>query len=95
MTKRKGNILAPLLVLALIFPLAGIMIMREPQVAWMFILAAAILPIAWILIEVFKAPKSNDEAAIEDRATLRNSIFAAGLLIILPLGLTVVFSSGI
>lgn len=94
MAQTKAPFYSTAAVLALAFPLAGIMAVREPEVAWMFILAAIFIPVAWLIVETLKFSNETDSPVEEDRVTLRQSIRSAGILILIPMGLTVVFTSG-
>lgn len=95
MAQTKAPFYSTVAVLALAFPLAGIMAIREPNEAWMFILGAIFMPVAWLIVETFKFSNASKAPAEEDRVTLRQSIRSAGILILIPLGLTVVFTSGL
>lgn len=95
MTKGHGPVISTLAILAAVAGLAGVMVVREPDLAWMFILAALFMPLAWILIEVFKFQGVLAPSRVEDRAHLRRSLRSAGVLLAIPLALTIVFTSGI
>lgn len=95
MAQTKAPFYSTVAVLALAFPLAGIMAIREPNEAWMFILGAIFMPVAWLIVETLKFSNASKAPAEEDRVTLRQSIRSAGILILIPLGLTVVFTSGL
>ncbi|WP_306016290.1 hypothetical protein [Oceanicaulis sp. MMSF_3324] len=94
MAQTKAPFLSTAAILALALPLAVIMAVREPDAAWMFILAAVFMPIAWLVVETLKFSNQETKPALEDRITLRQSVRSAGLLILIPLGLTVLFTSG-
>lgn len=94
MAQTKAPFFSTAAILALALPLAGIMAVREPDEAWMFILAAVFMPIAWLIVETLKFSNQDTKPELEDRITLRQSIRSAGLLILIPLGLTVLFTSG-
>lgn len=94
MAQTKAPFYSTAAVLALAFPLAGIMAVREPEVAWMFVLGAIFMPVAWLVVETLKFSNQANAPAEEDRVTLRQSIRSAGILILIPMGLTVVFTSG-
>ena len=94
MAQTKAPFYSTAAVLALAFPLAGIMAVREPEEAWMFIVAAVFMPIAWLIVETLKFSNQSEAPAEEDRVTLRQSIRSAGVLILIPLALTVLFTSG-
>lgn len=95
MAQTKAPFYSTVAVLALAFPLAGIMAIREPNEAWMFILGAIFMPVAWLIVETLKFSNASKAPAEEDRVTLRQSVRSAGILILIPLGLTVVFTSGL
>lgn len=94
MAQTKAPFYSTATALALAFPLAGVMAAREPDEAWMFILAAIFMPVAWLLVETLKFSNPDNAPSEEDRVTLRLSIRSAGILILIPLGLTVLFTSG-
>ena len=50
MAQTKAPFYSTVAVLALAFPLAGIMAIREPNEAWMFILGAIFMPVAWLIV---------------------------------------------
>jgi hypothetical protein len=94
MTRPNTPIYIPLAMILGTFVFGGIMIMREPSLAWVFAGAMAFLPIAWAFIELRKFRGELDDHAMEDRSTVRASIAGAGLLLVVPLALTVLFTSG-
>lgn len=95
MAQTKAPFYSTAAVLALAFPLAGVMAVREPDEAWMFILASVFMPVAWLIVETLKFSNQDNAPAEEDRVTLRQSIRSAGILILIPLALTVLFTSGL
>jgi hypothetical protein len=95
MTRPNTPIIIPLTMIGLTFVFGGIMISREPQLTPMFALAMGLLPIAWVFIEMRKFRGELDDNAKEDRAMIRGSIAAAAVLILVPLSLTVLFTSGL
>lgn len=95
MNPARPHLLAPLTMIGSILVLGSIMITRKPEVAPVFGFAMGILPIAWFLIEKVRFRGELDESAREDRMMVRNSVAAAGLMMAVPLGLTVLFTSGI
>lgn len=94
MAQTKAPFFSTAAILALAFPLAGVLAVREPDEGWMFILGAIFLPVAWLLVETLKFSNQENKPSEEDRVTLRKSIRSAGILILIPMGLTVVFTSG-
>lgn len=94
MAQTKAPFFSTAAILALAFPLAGILAVREPSEGWMFILGAVFMPVAWLLVETLKFSNQDNKPSEEDRVTLRQSIRSAGILILIPMGLTVVFTSG-
>lgn len=95
MTRLNTPIILPLSIITGILVFGGVMIVREPDMAWIFGGAMAFLPIGWFITEKFKFRGELDDSAREDRETLRFSITGAGVLLLVPLALTVLFTSGL
>lgn len=95
MTRLDSPIILPLAIITGIMVFGGIMIFREPDMALVFGGTMAFLPVGWFIIERSKFRGELDDNASEDRATLRFSITGAGVLLLAPLALTVLFTSGL
>lgn len=94
MAQTKPPFLSTFGVLALAFPLAVTMMIREPEEGWIFILGALFLPVCWLITETLKFHSAENKPNLEDLTTLRQSVRSAGLLVLVPLTLTVIFTSG-
>ena len=90
----KNSLIFPLMVVIAILALAVIMMLREPDLAWMFGLAAIFLPACWVLIETLRFTYPLSETALEERDLIRRSIGLAALMIAVALGMTVIYTSG-
>jgi len=95
MTDSKAPFFSTLAVLAMAFPLAAIMVMRKQDDGLIFVLGALFLPVAWAIVETVKFGGKGSTHNHEDRVTLRQSVRSAGVLVLIPMTLTVVFTSGL
>lgn len=95
MNTTRPNLIPPLVMLTLVIVLGAVMIVREPGMAWVWGFAMAIMPISWFIVERLKFRGELTDFEREDRVAIRTSVAAAGLMLAVPLALTVLFTSGI
>lgn len=93
MTNTPRTILFPLSMLSLSALLATIMVMRSPDMAFLFVFSAVMLPACWVFFEIvkFQFPMADDSS--DHRRIIRRSIGYAGLMIAASLGLSVLFTT--
>lgn len=91
----KPNFLIPAFILGLIQILGLIMMFREPGLIWMWAIAMLMLPVAWFLLERLRFKGTLDQSALDDQKTVRWSVSAASIMIVIPLSLTVVYDTGL
>lgn len=96
MTPKPLSPVFPLIMLGTIALLGAVMWMREPQGGAAFAIAIFLLPIAWAFIEWrHRGSETSDPADIEELSTVRYSILGAGLMIAVPLAITLAISLGL
>lgn len=95
MNTTRPNLIPPLVMLTLVIVLGVVMIVREPDMTWLWAFAMTIMPLCWFLIERLRFRGELTDFEREDRVTIRTSVAGAGLMLAVPLGLTVLFTSGI
>lgn len=94
MNTTRPNLIPPLVMLTLVIVLGAVMIVREPGMAWVWGFAMAIMPVCWFVIERLRFRGELTDFEREDRVAIRTSVAGAGVMLAVPLGLTVLFTSG-
>lgn len=94
MNTTRPNLIAPLVMLTIVIALGAVMIVREPDMTLLWAFAMAIMPVCWFVIELLRFQGELSDFEREDRVAIRTSIAGAGLMLAVPLALTVLFTSG-
>lgn len=94
MNTTRPNLIPPLVMLTLVIVLGAVMIVREPDMIWLWAFAMAIMPLCWFVLERLRFRGELTDFEREDRVAIRTSVAGAGLMLAVPLGLTVLFTSG-
>lgn len=94
MNTTRPNLFPPLIMLTLVLALGAVMIVREPGLTLVWGFAMAVMPVSWFIVERLKFRGELTEFEREDRTSVRTSVAMAGLMLAVPLALTVLFTSG-
>lgn len=92
MTARKPMFVTPLILVLSTSGLAAFAAWREPDGLLAFLAAMLLLPVAWSIIELRNRGRAQDDSWLEDMTTIRWSISAAALMMLLPLAGTLAIS---
>lgn len=92
MTAQRPMLFTPLSLVLLTSALAGFAAWREPDGLIAFIIALLFLPVAWMIVEWRQKGRERDEGWLDDMRTIRWSVSAAALMMIIPLGFTLAIS---
>lgn len=85
----------PLSAVLVTLALAGVMVVLEPGVTALWMLAGLMLPTAWLLLEVIGFSGTLSEKKREARDRVRLAVTIAGVMLALPLALTALFTSDV
>lgn len=92
MTAPRPMLFTPLALVGLTSALAATAAWREPDGWIAFIAAMLFLPVAWMIIELRQKGRMRDTAWLDDMKSIRWSICAAALMMLIPLGITLAIS---
>ena len=95
MNTKRNTMIAPLSMILLTIAMGGYLIVQKPQATLAFLIAMFALPFFWFLIERKRFRGDLNPRQLEDREMIRYSITGAGLMLVVPLALTILFTSGI
>jgi|GEM_PF-3424648 len=92
MTAKKPMLMMPLMLVTATVALSAIAAIREPDGLFAFLAAMILLPLAWTVIELRNRGRDHDERWRDDMGSIRWSISAAAVMMIIPLGMTLAIS---